>query len=206
MSSIESNPFFRKRSFSLFLIFLLLLSCKQTPKEKAEAVLADKNLSQEEAIHRVAEALFSEKLKDVETIPRTEGTKQNYEVYLGFGGTSALTFLESSQYSERMKLELAVSSYRFLQTLQAIPLGKFRMSLIKPFFIKNGETRGAEDFEIFRFRTRADQLKSIPGFMETDAFSTDRYEEPTEEVKTILKRIQETWEIELDQFYRIEVK
>lgn len=192
----------------LFLLLLFLVSfvhCKQTPKERVNEILSDSHLSHEETARQVANALFGEKLKEVEIIaPKFPETK--YEVYLGFGGSSALTFLESKQYAERMKLELAVSSYRFLQSTERVPIGKFRMSLVKPFFIKNGEQRGTEEFEIFRFRTQADQIGALPGFRETDSFRTDRYDEPTEDVKEVLNRIMENWTIELDHFYRIEVK
>ncbi len=191
--------------FTILLIFGLI-QCKQTPKEKVQIILSDKTLSQEDKIRQAASGLFSERLKEIEIIPEPANPSNRYEIYIAFGGTSALTFLESAQYANRMKLEMALASYQFLQSLEGIPFGKFRMSLVKPFFIKNGAERGIEEFEIFRFRTDAGKIRTLPGFKEVDSFATDRNEEPITQVMDILKQITDTWEIELDHFSRIEVK
>ncbi|EQA44923.1 hypothetical protein LEP1GSC050_2982 [Leptospira broomii serovar Hurstbridge str. 5399] len=207
MSGFRS--FNSKKLHSLILIFTFALTvvfnCKPSPKEKVQKVLAENNLQEVEKIRGVAWALFGDRLKEVEIVPVQDSIPAKYEVYLGFGGTSALTFLESEQYAARMKLELALQSYRFLQCLEGISFGKFRMSLIKPFFIKNGEERGTEEFEIFRFRADGDDLRKIPGFKETDSFAADRYDAPSPQVITILFKIVEKWHIELDQFARVEV-
>ncbi|TGL63742.1 hypothetical protein EHQ64_05070 [Leptospira sarikeiensis] len=190
----------------IFSAFFLLNDCSKSPQEKVKTVLANAQLSEEDKIKMAAFSLFGERLKeiDITKVDDTKGTK--YEIYLGFGGTSALTFLGSDQYANQMKLELALGTYRFLQCLKGFRIGKYRMSLIKPFFIKNGEARGAEEFEIYRFRADAEELKTIEGFQETDSFASDNYDVPTEKVIEVLNRIVENWKVELDQFARIEIK
>ncbi|TGK07443.1 hypothetical protein EHO59_04895 [Leptospira semungkisensis] len=190
----------------VFLAFVGFSNCKQTPKEKVRAVLSNNGLSQEEKIKTVALTLFGERLKEIEVTSLYDEQGPKYEIYLGFGGTSALTFLESSQYAIRMKVELALETYRFLQSLDGVRFGKYRMSLIKPFFIKNGASRGIEEFEIFRFRTDGEELKKISGFYETDSFDADRFDSPSGQVMIVLNEMMKLWQIELDQFARVEVK
>ncbi|TGK01376.1 hypothetical protein EHQ53_08235 [Leptospira langatensis] len=195
-----------KAVFCVFLAFAGFNNCKQTPKEKVRAVLSDASMSEEEKIKAVALTLFGERLKEIEITSNQDEQGSKYDIYMGFGGTSALTFLESSQYAIRMKVELALETYRFLQALNEIRFGKYRMSLIKPFFIKNGATRGIEEFEIFRFRTNAEEIKAISGFNETDSFDADRFDSPSAPVMIVLNEMMKLWQIELDQFARVEVK
>ncbi|TGK17956.1 hypothetical protein EHO61_10875 [Leptospira fluminis] len=204
------NPFYRKFHFLILLAAFAVTSansCKKSPREKVKRILSENSISESDKIRKAATELFGERLKETEVTPVSGSSPTKYEVYLGFGGTSTLTFLESDQYAARMKLELALQTYRFLQSLKGISFGKFRMSLIKPFYIKNGDKqRGVEEFEIFRFRADGDSLRAIPGFEETDSFAADRYDAPTPAVLNILFKIVEKWQVELDQFSRVEVK
>ncbi|WP_367898031.1 hypothetical protein AB3N61_15555 [Leptospira sp. WS58.C1] len=198
-----------KTTVYLLLALLALFqfsSCSKSPQEKVRTILSDAQLNEEEKIKMAAFALFGERLKEIDLIKTQDDKGTKYEVYLGFGGTSALTFLGSEKYSDHMKLELALGTYKFLQSLQGFRFGKYRMSLIKPFFIKNGEARGAEEFEIYRFRAEGEDLKNIEGFQETDAFSSDNYDVPSEQVVSVLKNMIDHWQVELDQFARVEIK
>ncbi|TGM15651.1 hypothetical protein EHQ81_04460 [Leptospira selangorensis] len=190
----------------IFLAFFQLISCSKSPQEKVKTILSDAQLNEEEKIKMAAFALFGERLKEIDLVKVQDEKGAKFEVYLGFGGTSALTFLGSEKYSDHMKLELALGAYKFLQSLQGFRFGKYRMSLIKPFFIKNGEARGAEEFEIYRFRAEGEDLKNVAGFKETDAFSSDNYDVPSEKVVTVLKNMIDHWQVELDQFARVEIK
>ncbi|PJZ71591.1 hypothetical protein CH373_02165 [Leptospira perolatii] len=207
---MDHSPILRSYSATwgcIFIVFLILFSygCKQSPKESALEILQKQSIPEPERIREAAEALFGERLKDMEVVPGSDSSK--YEIYLAFGGTSALTFLESDQYAARMRLELALQTFRFLQVLEGYPIGKFRMSLVKPYFVKNSEEdRGVEEFEVFRFRADGEQLRALPGFKDVDAFSADRYDAPKPEVINVLFKIVQNWQVELDLFPRVQVK
>lgn len=117
----------------IFLAFSHLSYCSKSPKEKVKTILSDAQLSEEEKIKMAAFSLFGERLKEIDLVKVQDEKGTKFEVYLGFGGTSALTFLGSEKYSDHMKLELALGTYKFLQSLQGFRFGKYRMSLIKTF-------------------------------------------------------------------------
>nr|PJZ93237.1 hypothetical protein CH379_08990 [Leptospira ellisii] len=190
------------------ILFLFLAGCKPNPKDEVQRIIADPHVPVEEKARQASFLLLGDRLKEIEVIPdiREDGTPSGkLKVTLSVGGNSALTFLGQKEYKERMKLEVALLTFRLLQTLRQLPIESFRISIVKPYYVKNSPTESVEEFEVFRARMERDSLDSIRGFQNVDSFAADSYDSPDPEVLDVMVQIVRSWKVELDELNRVEV-
>ncbi|TGK32785.1 hypothetical protein EHQ12_11810 [Leptospira gomenensis] len=193
---------------SFCLLFFCSIGCKQNPKDEIQKIIVNPRVPAEEKVRQASFLLLGDRLKEIEVIPDigVDGTPSGkLKVSLSVGGNSALTFLGQKEYKERMKLEVALMTFRLWQTLQKLPIESFRISIVKPYYVKNSPTESIEEFEVFRARVERVSLDSIRGFRNVDSFAADSYDSPDPEVLDVMVQIVHSWNVELDELNRVEV-
>ncbi|EKR98569.1 hypothetical protein LEP1GSC125_1732 [Leptospira mayottensis 200901122] len=209
---ITSNLKFIYRFFCLITILSILIvniGCKPSVKDQVEKILSDREIPLEEKIRQTSFLLLGDRLKEIEISPSISPTGDKMDtvkVTLAVGGNTALTFLGQKEYKERMKLEVALLSFRILQTLKNLPIESFRISIVKPYYVKNSPTDSIEEFEVFRAKMEKNSLIQIKGFETVDSFAADSYDSPEPEVLDVMVQIVRSWKVELDELNRVEIK
>ncbi|PJZ42131.1 hypothetical protein CH370_07750 [Leptospira kmetyi] len=199
------------RAFHPILLFAILIAytgCKPTAKDQVQKILSDRRVPVEEKIRQTSFLLLGDRLKEIEISPGVSPdgtTTDTVRVTLSVGGNSALTFLGQKEYKERMKLEVALLSFRLLQTLKELPIESFRVSIVKPYYVKNSPTESIEEFEVFRAKMEKNSLIRIKGFETVDSFAADSYDSPEPAVLDVMVQIVQSWKVELDELNRVEV-
>jgi hypothetical protein len=209
----NQNPVFETvhfvyRVFHPMLVLCILFSwgaCKPSPKDQVQKILSDKQIPVEEKIRQASFLLLGDRLKEIEISPSDISGSGSVSVTLAVGGNSALTFLGQKEYKERMKLEIALLSFRLLQTLKNLPIESIRVSIIKPYYVKNSPTESIEEFEVFRAKMEKNSLSAIQGFDTVDSFAADSYDSPDPAVLDVIVQIVQSWKVELDELNRVEV-
>ncbi|WP_408611634.1 hypothetical protein [Leptospira ainlahdjerensis] len=181
------------------------VACKPSPKDQVQKILSDKQIPVEEKIRQASFLLLGDRLKEIEISPSDISGSGSVSVTLAVGGNSALTFLGQKEYKERMKLEIALLSFRLLQTLKNLPIESIRVSIIKPYYVKNSPTESIEEFEVFRAKMEKNSLSAIQGFDTVDSFAADSYDSPDPAVLDVIVQIVQSWKVELDELNRVEV-
>ncbi|EKO15951.1 hypothetical protein [Leptospira kirschneri] len=197
-------------SYFVFILLILFMNitCKQSTKNKIQKILSDRQIPVEEKIRQTSFLLLGDRLKEIEISPNfaPDGSATgSLVITLSVGGNTALTFLGQKEYKERMKLEAALLSFRILQTLKSLPIESLRVSIVKPYYVKNSETDSIEEFEVFRAKMEKNSLTRIQGFETVDSFAADSYDSPEPEVLDVMVQIVQTWKVELDELNRVEL-
>ncbi|EMI60893.1 hypothetical protein MAL08_01210 [Leptospira noguchii] len=196
--------------YFVFILSILFTNttCQQSTKNKIQKILSDRQIPVEEKIRQTSFLLLGDRLKEIEISPNfaSDGsTTGSLVITLSVGGNTALTFLGQKEYKERMKLEAALLSFRILQTLKGLPVESLRVSIVKPYYVKNSETDSIEEFEVFRAKMEKNSLIRIQGFETVDSFAADSYDSPEPEVLDVMVQIVRTWKVELDELNRVEL-
>ncbi|EKR73064.1 hypothetical protein [Leptospira noguchii] len=196
--------------YFVFILSILFTNttCQQSTKNKIQKILSDRQIPVEEKIRQTSFLLLGDRLKEIEISPNfaSDGsTTGSLVINLSVGGNTALTFLGEKEYKERMKLEAALLSFRILQTLKGLPVESLRVSIVKPYYVKNSETDSIEEFEVFRAKMEKNSLIRIQGFETVDSFAADSYDSPEPEVLDVMVQIVRTWKVELDELNRVEL-
>ncbi|EQA73855.1 hypothetical protein [Leptospira noguchii] len=196
--------------YFVFILSILFTNttCQQSTKNKIQKILSDRQIPVEEKIRQTSFLLLGDRLKEIEISPNfsSDGsTTGSLVINLSVGGNTALTFLGEKEYKERMKLEAALLSFRILQTLRGLPVESLRVSIVKPYYVKNSETDSIEEFEVFRAKMEKNSLIRIQGFETVDSFAADSYDSPEPEVLDVMVQIVRTWKVELDELNRVEL-
>ncbi|WP_245667224.1 hypothetical protein [Leptospira tipperaryensis] len=186
-------------------VLFSFIACKPSPKDQVQRILSDKQIPVEEKIRQASFLLLGDRLKEIEIAPGDTSGAGMVRVTLAVGGNSALTFLGQKEYKERMKLEIALLSFRLLQTLKNLPIESIRVSIIKPYYVKNSPTESIEEFEVFRARMEKTSVSAIQGFETVDSFAADSYDSPDPAVLDVMVQIVRSWKVELDELNRVEV-
>ncbi|AKP27383.1 conserved exported hypothetical protein [Leptospira interrogans serovar Manilae] len=196
--------------YFVFILSILFtnITCEQNTKNKIQKVLSNRQIPVEEKIRQTSFLLLGDRLKEIEISPNfaPDGSATgSLVITLSVGGNTALTFLGQKEYKERMKLEAALLSFRVLQTLKSLPIESLRVSIVKPYYVKNSETDSIEEFEVFRAKMEKNSLTRIQGFETVDSFAADSYDSPEPEVLDVMVQIVQTWKVELDELNRVEL-
>lgn len=199
-----------KLSYFVFILLILFMNItfRQSTKNKIQKILSDRQIPVEEKIRQTSFLLLGDHLKEIEISPNfaPDGSATgSLVITLSVGGNTALTFLGQKEYKERMKLEAALLSFRILQTLKGLPIESLRVSIVKPYYVKNSETDSIEEFEVFRAKMEKNSLTHIQGFETVDSFAADSYDSPEPEVLDVMVQIVQTWKVELDELNRVEL-
>jgi hypothetical protein len=185
---------------------VFLLSCQQSTKESLEAWLTQDMEQKSLAMDELVRLCFHHSYKE------SEWNSDKNELYVEYGGSSALTFSNSKNYVPMTLLDLARKSYRTYHYGNQRGLAVLRVSLVKPFYIKN-ETNSdvaIQEFEVYRMKITPQVWKKIhrqnDQEIKVDPFEVAENDIPKGEFLKVLEDLQKLWLVELNEFSRVEVR
>lgn len=192
------------RFYKLFisLIVFFAVACSPSTQEKLE-----KWSKMDTEVH----ALDMDQLARISFHPsyrETEWDPETRTLHIEYGGTSALTFSDSKEYVPMTQLDLARKLYRTYYYGKFRNLNKIRVSLVKPFFIKNETDPEAEiqEFEVFRVGVDNRTWEQLPLQGTAHPFEVDKNDQPIGNFRKELDHLIQLWKVELNEFARIEVQ
>lgn len=181
---------------------ILILNCNPTPEEKFKSWSEPKDLSIEMQMIELANLGFGS------TFRNAEWNENKNELYIEYGGSTALTFSDSKNYVSNILLDLSKKTFRTYSYGRTKGLKSLRISLVKPFYVKNSPDPESEiqEFEIFRIQLTEEDWDAAVGSSQVDAFQVNRDDYPEGEFLEALEKLRSQWKVELNEFSRIEVK
>lgn len=193
------------RFIIIFIIILLFPECGEDKRfVELEKIQIDKNISDEEALVNISKLVYRDYFKK-SYIEKKENS--NYEMTIEYGGDRALTFLSKKNYSK----DVFLTASRFILEMYKYShnrnLSVIRLSLIKPFYLKdpNLKKEMIEEFEVLRIKMDYSELKKIidPEKISKEDLNSSR---PSDELMNTLKLIIKNWTVELNELNRVEIK
>lgn len=195
---------------SLITIFILNFStinqCKVNPNNQLESWAKRPQPANEIEMDELARLTFSSNYRS------SEWKNEIKELYIEYGGRSALTFSDPKNYQSMMLLDLARNSYRTFFYGKKRGLETLRISLVKPLYIKNEsrEEVNLQEFEVYRIQIQPKHWeialektgdKTLP-----DPYETNINDHPEGKLLKFLQNLPSIWKIELNEFSRIAVE
>jgi|JI8StandDraft_1071087.scaffolds.fasta_scaffold187163_2 hypothetical protein len=201
------NRYFPTTSITIIMLLLGLLSqCKDNPNNQLESWLKSSHPANEVKMDELSRLTFSSNYRS------SEWKSENKELYIEYGGRSALTFSDPKNYQSMMLLDLARNSYRTYFYGKKRGLETLRISLVKPLYIKNEsrEEVNLQEFEVYRIQIQPKHWeialektgdKTLP-----DPYETNINDHPEGKLLKFLQNLPSIWKIELNEFSRIAVE
>lgn len=189
-----------------FFIVLSLQYClKPELKQELKSISESKEFSDDQALLNISKRLFENQLKDYRVLTLSNSKKK---LILDYGGTTALTFHQKDEYIQSIQLNTAKYLLRLFKYGQNRNLEVVQISLVKPYFIKDPsmKTELVEEVEVMRVSLNIESLKKIPGWETIDEFSEDKGKNPNPDLKNVLEKLIQLWDIELNELHRVEIK
>lgn len=188
--------------FTFSFVFLYFIACKDSQKNQLKAWEKKHSSSHQESLDQLARITFHHSYRDSKWDPNSK------TLYIEYGGSSALTFSNSSQYVPMTKLDLARKIVRTYLYAQKDGVENLRVSLVKPFYVKDipEEEPEIQEFEVFRVRLTKTIWESLPNKENLDVFEVDEFDYPQGNFFQALEWVTQNWEEELNEFARIELK
>ncbi|MCB1176343.1 MAG: hypothetical protein KDK36_02080 [Leptospiraceae bacterium] len=186
-----------RKLIQFLLLLLVLQGCKKESPKKLQDIVNNPKIPDEVIFIEVAKKIFKNQFKEL----KFESKDNKKVVYIDYGGNSALTFRQSTDYvKEHMKIT-AKYALKYFQILKNRKLETLVLSIVKPLYVKEEEINKEviEEFEIFRVRIEFEELEKIPEWEKIDT------EDPNFE-DVYMEKIIQKWKVELNEFKRIELK
>ena len=188
----------------LFIFFGYSCSHKDAKNKEIEALQNNKNITDEESLYGIAKIIFGDSLKSFKT-EKNENGKQN--VIIDYGGNRAYTFYSEGNYTERIQLDTARYILLFSQSGKIRNLDALRISVVKPYYVKEPDAKKevTEEFEVFRVSVLISEIEKIPNW-ENAKLLRDNKNINNSNVTEFLNQVRLKWKIELNELNRIELK
>ncbi|MDX1959930.1 MAG: hypothetical protein SFU98_15270 [Leptospiraceae bacterium] len=183
--------------------FLFLSDCKN-PKLGGNLIyVPEPNLTDEVAILKVSKQVFGDLLRET----KLEKEQKGYKLFIEFGGSTALTFYGKQAYVKDIKLMICRKANQMFYNLKDRNLETLTISFVKPYYVKDNELNKEiiQEFEVFRVRFEKTDLEKISNWKEKAEKLLKNEARPKETVE-FLDSIRKNWNVELDEFYRVEIK
>ncbi|PJE03740.1 MAG: hypothetical protein CK427_04505 [Leptospira sp.] len=189
--------------FRIIFILVFFNLCKQEPQAELEKWVLTNQKADAIAMDKLAQLTFEHSYKSTEW-------KENGQLFIEYGGSSALTFSDKKKYVPMILLDLARRTYRTFFYGEKRGLKELRVSLVKPLYVQNAEglQNEIQEFEIYRIKIDEDVLQKVRTIWNKefpDSFVSDENGMPQGEQLEFLEIWQKNWKVELNQFSRIEV-
>lgn len=191
-------------SLLLFLLIIFLFTCKKKDNQnEIQKFLNNPNISDEEALYGISKIIFGDSLKSFKSEKNPSG---NQDVTIEYGGNRAYTFYSEGNYSERIQFETVRYILLLFQSGHKRKLDSLRLSLVKPYFVKEPEVKKEilEEFEVFRVNISLNDIKQIEGWDDPKMISDKKG--LTSKVTELFNQVRLNWKIELNELSRIELK
>jgi hypothetical protein len=193
----------------LFILYAMIVfgfycTHKDSNRKEIEALQNNKNISDEESLYGLAKIIFGDSLKSFKTEKNPNG-KQN--VTIDYGGNRAYTFYSEGNYTERIQLDTARYILLFFQAAKIRNLEELRLSVVKPYFVKepNAKKETTEEFEVFRVHISLSEIEKISSW-DNAKLLRDNKNSNNSNVAEFLNQVRLKWKIELNELNRIELK
>lgn len=190
----------------LFAIFFFILSCskKDSRLETIQSIQANTKITDEESLYQIAKVVFLDTLKNFKSEKNTNGKQ---DVTIEYGSNRAYTFFSQGDYSEKIQFDVVRHILLYAQASEKRNLGNLRISLIKPFFVKEPEAQKeiTEEFEVFRVTIHINDIKQIAGWNNNKIWN-DAKNIDSATITELFNQVRLKWKIELNELSRIELK
>lgn len=179
-----------------------LLFCSPSTQEKLEDWSKNTSMANAKEWDNLVKLTFDHSYRESRWNP------DNQELFVEYGGSSALTFTDSQNYVPRSLLDLARKSYRTYYYGRSRGIKSLRVSLVKPFYVKNSEDPNTEiqEFEVYRAYINEETWKNLSQNQDVNPFETNEYDLPEGKFHNVLDELIKTWKVELNEFPKIEVE
>jgi hypothetical protein len=187
---------------NLLLIFILG-NCSPSQENQFNQWISHTKILNQTSTSELAKIAFHHSYKE------SKWDETDQSLYIEYGGSSALTFSDSKNYKPMTLLDLATKSYRLFRHGNPKGLNNLRVSLVKPFYVKNAPNPDTEiqEFEVLRVHIDTRIWESISGNDSVDLYEiNDEDQLPSGKFREKLNLLMDSWKVELDEFSRIEVK
>ena len=190
----------------LVLFFSLsFTSCKKRDKQiEMNTIIENKNISDEEALYGISKVLFLDLLKSFKSEVNQAGKQ---DVVIEYGGNRANTFHSQENYSEKIQFDVVRYILLYFQSGSKRNLDNLRISLVKPYYVKEPDVKKEimEEFEVFRVSISLNDLNTIQDW-ENPKLLSDNKNANNAKVIELFNQVRLKWKIELNELRRIELK
>lgn len=187
----------------VLLIYIAFATCKK--KQDSGYLPEDKSgIPDEIQLLEVSKWLFKEEFREA----KIEKTPDGVNLFIEYGGKSALSFRKAESYEIEMKFMTAFYIWKFVRATEKRPIHLLTISLVKPFYVRDESLKKEliEDFEVFRVSIDPSLVKKLE-YYKTDDFSPILDINSNTDLRVILLgKLITTWKVELNEFRRVELK
>lgn len=186
-----------------FFIFFSL--CKKEDKNMdMEKFTQNQSISDEEALYGIAKILFADSLKSFKSERNAEGKQ---DVTIEYGGNRAYTFHSDENYSEKIQFDVVRYILLFSKQAQKRNLNSLRISLVKPYYVKEPEAKKeiTEEFEVFRANISLSELAKVSDW-DNSKLLQDTRNASNPKIVELFNQVRLKWKIEMNELNRIELK
>jgi hypothetical protein len=203
------NKIFLAKSIKItFLIFAFVVTAfcsnKDSKKKEIQAYQKNQNISDEEALYGIGKIIFGDTLKTFKAEKNSFGKQ---DVTIEYGNNRAYTFYTEGNYSERIQLDTVRYILLYAASAKSRNLENLRISLVKPYYVKEPEVKKEimEEFEIFRISISISDLMKIRDWDNPKLVNENRNANNANGIETF-NQVRLLWKIELNELSRIELK
>lgn len=188
----------------IWLLFCSSLFCsKKNDQEDIQKFINNPSITDEEALYGISKVLFKDSLKSFKS---EKNSLSKQDITIEYGGNRAYTFYSEGNYSEKIQFDTARNILLLFQSGEKRNLDTLRISLVKPYFVKEPDAKKEvmEEFEVFRVSVSLSDIKQIPGWDNSQIINEKK--SMNSKVTELFNQVRLRWKIELNELNRIELK
>jgi|GEM_PF-4239475 len=188
-----------------FLLLCFLVACQPSEEDKISKIIQSQS-SDFEKLQSISEILFHGELKEFHFTDSPSSNTPNSIVEILHGGSSGLTFLDQMSYKIASKRNITNIALQLFYFISKIHQSDLRLSLSKPFYIQNEPNADSilQEFEIYRVYWSFSDYKLW--LNEYPNYNPKEKNIPLTKDFPPLDDFEKKAKIELDEFYRVELK
>lgn len=185
--------------------FVFFSFCKKEDKYMdVEKFTQNQSISDEEALYGIAKILFADSLKSFKSERNAEGKQ---DITIEYGGNRAYTFHSEENYSEKIQFDIVRYILIYSKPAQKRNLSSLRISLVKPYYVKEPDVKKeiTEEFEVFRASISLSDLIKVPDW-DNSKLLQDKRNVNNPKIVELFNQVRLKWKIEMNELNRIELK
>lgn len=188
--------------FSILLILYIAFSaCKKKPG--TEGIQDNPESPDEVQILKVSKTIFGDEFREAKIEKLPEGN----HVFIEYGGKSALSFRNPDTYEMETRVITAYYCWKFIRSTESRKIRSLTVSLVKPFYVRDETVKKEllEEFEVFRVKVEPERIQKLEDYKMEILLPTN-LQDGSDPKLLFLRKLIETWSVELNEFKRIELK
>ena len=190
-------------TLGFFLVSSHFFCSKKENQEDIQKYINNPNISDEEALYGISKVIFKDSLKSFKSEKNSAGKQ---DITIEYGGNRAYTFYSDGNYSERIQFDTVRYILLLFQSGEKRNLDSLRISLVKPFFVKEPDAKKelTEEFEVFRVSMIYSDVIQVDNWNNSQMINDKKG--LNSKVTELFNQVRLRWKIELDELSRIELK